>query len=124
MYYIGKIDRRMLENEFGIINNENVILTDERKQHIKEKHGIDYGLFVQHAENILKFPDIILKDNKNIHTVFILKYIKNIYMNIVVKLSLTGDDKRPDHSIMTAYRIREKNLKKLIERNETIYKTQ
>lgn len=38
MRYIGKINLKILENVFGKIQTNEVILTEERMQHIKEKH--------------------------------------------------------------------------------------
>ena len=74
MHNIGKIKIDVLITEFGVLKSENVILTDERKRHIKERHYDDYNLFIKYARNILENPDAILKDRKHENTIFVLKY--------------------------------------------------
>ena len=43
-------------------------------------------------------------------------------LNVVVRVVLGTDNKKFKNSVMTFYRIREKNLKKLIEKNGLLYK--
>lgn len=111
MRYIGKINLKILENVFGKIQTNEVILTEERMQHIKEKHKDDFLLFKKHGKDILENPDTILKDEKNENTIFVIKHISETNMNIIVKLAVSEDEKHPKNSIMTAYRLREKNAK-------------
>lgn len=37
--YIGKLNIEFLEAEFGKLATDELILTDERDAHIKERHG-------------------------------------------------------------------------------------
>lgn len=122
MYYIGKIDKNIFEKEFGKIQTEDVVLTDERMQHIKERHIDDYAIFEEYHKDILENPDIVLKDSKNDNTVFMIKHIEGTNMNVVIKLSVYEDEKHPKNSIMTAYRMRDKNVKKLERNNKMLYK--
>ena len=43
--YIGKLNTEFLEVEFGKLATDELILTDERDDHIKERHDRDYILF-------------------------------------------------------------------------------
>ncbi len=43
-------------------------------------------------------------------------------LNVVVRVVLETDDNNLKNSVMTFYRIRDKNLKKLIEKNRLLYK--
>ena len=122
MHYIGKIDKNIFEKEFGKIQTEDVVLTDERRQHIKERHIADYELFEEYHKDILENPDIVLKDLKNENTVFMIKHIEGTNMNVVIKLSVYEDEKHPKNSIMTAYRMRDKNVEKLERNNKMLYK--
>ena len=56
--YLGEIDIDVIKSEFGEIQTSDIILTDERKQHIIEKHPDDYMLFQKHCKDILENPDI------------------------------------------------------------------
>ena len=42
---LGKIDIKILEKEYGKIQTEEIIVTNERINHIKERHPEDYLLF-------------------------------------------------------------------------------
>ena len=112
-----------IENEFGTLNTDNVVLTDERIEHIKDHHPEDYELFSEFSAQTVRDPDIILKDPKNENTVFMVCKIKDTNLNTIIRLSIAGKDKPENkNSIMTFYRIREKNLIKLIAKSKTIYK--
>lgn len=121
--YIGKIDAGLFENEFGKLNTNDVILTNERLQHIIDEHPQDYDYFAKYGIQTVTNPDIVIKDGKNENTVFMIAKLENTNLNTVVRLSVAGKDlSKLDNSIMTFYRIREKNLRKLIERNKVLYK--
>ena len=122
MHYIGKINKSVFEKEFGELATDEVVLTEERIQHIKDRHIDDYNLFTRYNKVVLEDPDIILKDGKNENTVFMIKHVDETNMNIVLKLAVFEDEKHPKNSIMTAYRIRDKNVKKLEKNNKTHYK--
>lgn len=70
--YLGKINRSILEKEFGELQTNEIIVTDERIDHIKEKHSIDYDLFEKYSAECVQNPDYIVKDNKNKGTVFMI----------------------------------------------------
>ena len=78
-------------------------MTNERKLHILDKHEV-------------------LEDCKNIDTLFFLSNLENNNLNVVVKLNTKNNKKNPKNSVMTAWIIRNSNLKKLREKNKSIYK--
>lgn len=53
-----------------------------------------------------------------------IKHIDDTNLNIIVKLAVIGDKKHPKNSIMSSYRIRDKNVKKLEKRNKVLYKSE
>ena len=55
----GKINIRILEKEYGEIQTDEIIVTSERINHIKERHPEDYYLFEQYGEESVGDPDII-----------------------------------------------------------------
>lgn len=122
VHYIGKIDKRLLEQEFGELKTAEVVLTDERRLHIKERHANDFDMFEQNCKEIIAHPQIVLKDEKNPDTVFMINHIAETNLNVVVKLAVVDDERHPKNSIMTSYRIRDKNLKKLEKKNKILYK--
>jgi len=79
-------------------------------------------LFELYSKEIVSTPDIILRDEKNVGTVLMIKRLSDANLNAVIRLALESDAKGRINSIMTFYRIRESNLGKLILKNKVIYK--
>lgn len=119
---LGKINRNFLEDEFGKIQTDEIVITNERLLHIMERHPDDYGLFVKYGVESVINPDIIVKDEKNKGTVFMVKHLMDTNLNVVVRVVLETDSSILKNSVMTFYRIREKNLKKLMKKNKVLYK--
>ncbi len=119
---IGYIKTALLENEFGKLKNDILIVTDERVSHIRERHPEDYVFFKKYSKTVIENPDVIIKDLKNENTVFMVGKISGINLNIVVKLILSIENSVRLNSIMTFYRIRDKNLIKLEKKNKVLYK--
>lgn len=113
---LGKINIEVLEKEFGKIQTDEIIVTNERIDHIKERHPEDYDLFEKYGEESVSSPDLIIKDIKHQGTVFMVKELPETNLNVVVRVVLETDDSKLKNSVMTFYRIREKNLKKLIKK--------
>ena len=86
--YIGKLNIEPLEEEFGSLTTVELILTQERDEHKKDHHEADYKLFHKCVFDVIKVPDLILKDAKNKNTVMYIKYIEETNVNIVIRLSL------------------------------------
>lgn len=119
---LGKINIKVLEKEFGKIQTDEIIVTNERIGHIKERHPEDYKLFEKYGRESVSCPDVIIKDIKHKGTVFMVKKLPETNLNVVVRVVLETDDCKLKNSVMTFYRIRERNLKKLIEKNGMLYK--
>lgn len=120
--HLGKINTEVLEREFGKIQTDEIIVTNERIAHIKERHPEDYILFERYGKESVIAPDLIIKDIKHEGTVFMVKKLPETNLNVVVRVVLETDDSRLKNSVMTFYRIRERNLRKLIEKNDLLYK--
>ncbi len=120
--YIGKLNIELLEEEFGSLTTDELILTDERDEHIKDHHELDYNIFHKCVSDVIRVPDYILIDAKNKNTVMYIKYIEETNVNIVVRLSLEIEGSGYKNSIITSYRVGAKNLKRFIKNNKILYK--
>ena len=118
---LGKLNIQLLEKEFGKIQTDEVIITNERAEHIKSHHYPDYELFEKHCKDAVLFPDKIIKDLKHTGTVFMVKELPETNLNVIVRLALETDKKELKNSVMTFYRIRNRNLKKIVEKNKLLY---
>lgn len=119
---LGKIEERVLVAEFGALQTTDVIVTEERIKHIQERHPQDVELFDLYGQETITAPDMIVKDMKNEGTVFLIKHLPNSNINVVVRLALVTEDEGLKNSVMTFYRIRAKNLVKLLKKNKVIYR--
>lgn len=72
-FTLGKLDTGLLGDEFGLLHTDEVIVTDERLDHIKTHHPQDYALFDRFGIETVNNPDEILADSKHPATVFLVK---------------------------------------------------
>lgn len=70
VHIVGKIDRKI----YSCITED--IATDERIQHIKDRHPNDFERFYHYISEIIENPDYILQANKP-DTAFVLKEIES-----------------------------------------------
>ena len=119
---LGKLNLKLLKNKFLNLKTDEIIVTHERIKHIKQRHMEDYELFLRYGKQCVQQPDIILKDEKNLGTIFMIKRISETNLNVIVRLALNSDKEGLKNSVMTFYRVSDKNLKKLMEKHEILYK--
>lgn len=119
---LGKIDITLLESEYGKIQTNEIIITNERTMHIKERYPEDFELFNKYGTESVRHPDMIIKDEKHTETIFMIKKLPGTNLNVVVRVVLETDEDGLKNSVMTFYRIRERNLRKLEEKNKLLYK--
>ena len=119
---LGKINTTPLEKEFGKLKTDEIIITNERIDHIKKRHPEDFLLFEKYGVQTVENPDTIIKDCKNKGTVFMVKKLPDTNLSVVARLVVDDDNENFKNSVMTFYRIRNRNLEKLANKNKTLYK--
>jgi len=121
--YIGKLDINKLGKYKNNIITDKVIITEERIKHIKEHHPGDYENYSMYIQDIIKNPDYILNDNKNIDTILCMKTIKIVQKNIqvVIRLNTNKKDIGKQNSILTLWKVKNKTYEQLIRNKEIIW---
>ena len=89
---LGKIDITLLESEYGKIQTDEIIITNERIMHIKERHPEDFELFNKYGTESVRHPDMIIKDEKHTETIFMIKKLPGTNLNVVVRVVLETDE--------------------------------
>ena len=119
--YITKIaGQEALEKEYGELKNRDVVLTDERKDHIIERRGKDADFVLNHIKDTIKNYDYILKSDEK-RAIFIKKIADTKYHdNLVVYLSL--DDESKANSIITGMKFNDKQVEKVKKKYKIIDK--
>lgn len=121
---LGKLNVTLLSDCFEQIQTDEVIITQERLEHIKRRHPEDFDYFSMYGKESIALPDIILKDEKNTATVFMIKRLPETNLNVIVRVALDTDKDGLKNSVMTFYRLRNKNLEKMMKRYELLYKAE
>ncbi len=113
-----------IEKEFGKLNDNEVILRDERLEHIKERHPEVVDILKNNYIEAVNNPDYVLKDSKNENTIWNIKKIEEKNINIVIKLSVLKEKehKRYLNSTITAHEIKNSRLNKYLEKQKQLYK--
>lgn len=108
----------VIKRKYGNVIGNTVALRRERLDHIIKGHSDIGGNLVNTITNTVKNSDYILNDYKNELTSLFVK-TSEVGIVVVVKFSISKDRY---NSIMTAYRVSEKNLKRILKKYEVIYK--
>ena len=124
MYIVGKIDVKIYRCISEYIITDEVIITDERVGHVKERHPDDYEKYFEYLKEIVEHPDYIIEANKP-DTALILKQIiesKEKQFKTVLRLKTSTDKPEYKNSIITFMKINEKEWKRLLRNKRILYK--
>lgn len=121
---IGKIDIEKYRVVSDNIRTDEVVITDERIQHIKDHHPNDYERFVSYIPNIINEPDYIIEANKD-HTAVILKEIigeNSEKFKLILRLCVPSDPKGYKNSVISFWKVGETTWRKTLKNKKILYK--
>jgi len=123
VHYIGKINKEKIGEYGKKIVTEDVVLTEERLNHIKEHHPGDYEKYGQYAKIVIENPDYVLEDNKNRDTILCLKTINEHRKNIQIVVRLNTNEKERDkqNSIITFWKIKNSTYHQFIRNKKNLW---
>lgn len=125
LHSIGIIDIDKYKNvtDKKIITNE-VIITDNRIEHIIQRRGQSfYDEYHEYFGQIVKDPDYIFKDIKEDTAIVSKSFLhKGKVINLVLRLTVEGDDPTFKNSIITAIGESDKRFAQRLRNNVPIYK--
>ena len=124
MHIVGRIDRKIYECITDDITTDEVIITEERIQHIVERHPNDYEQYYAYLKTVVEDPDYIIEANKP-NTALILKEIiesDERQFKTILRLKTSKDNKDFKNSIITFMKINEKEWRRLIRNKRILYK--
>lgn len=125
MYLVGKIDIEIYNCITKDITTDEVIITDERIQHIKERHPNNYEQYYSYMRSIIENPEYIIEANKP-NTALILKSFSNgnETFKTVLRLITSSDNSKFKNSIITFMKINEKEWNRLLKNKKILYKSE
>ena len=123
MHIVGKINREIYKCITDDIVTDEVIITDERTQHIIDRRGKEfYEKYGDKFISILQEPDFIFKDKENTALVCKEFEINKKYVNLVLRLVVSTDNPEYKNSIITAVGESMKRFEQRLRNNEPLYK--
>lgn len=122
MRTVGYIDMEKYRCITEDITSNEVIITPERIQHIKDHHPGHFELVEPFLKDALEAPQYILEDAPN--TGLILKTIEtdNLNLQVVLRIHTSTDPDGFKNSIISAWHIRDKEYRRLIRNKKILYK--
>ena len=105
------------------IQTKEVIITEERIQHIRERHPEDYERFCAYIPEIIKNPDYIIGGN-GINTAVVLKEIitNGDKFKLILRLRTSNMPSNYKNSIISFWYIGETTWKKTLKNKKVLYK--
>lgn len=100
-----------------------VIITEERIEHIKLHHPNDYERFCAYIPEIILHPAYIIADVRP-NTAIVLKQVveRGEYFRLALRLVTPSDHPDYKNSVITFMKIREKEWKRMLRNKKILYK--
>lgn len=122
---IGKIDIQKYSVVSPNIRTDEVVITDERIRHIKERHPNDFERYSGYITRIVETPDYILEANRP-NTALLLKEFSeaNERFQLILRLAVEGDAPGYKNSVITFLKVEEKRYKRYLRTKKILYKSE
>ena len=126
MHEIWKIDVEKYKCIAPDIATDEVVITQERIDHINDRHPGDYQDIEPFLGAALKQPDYILEDTKHKDTGLILKRIEEngLRFQMVLKIHTSVGDPKFKNSILSVWKISEERWISYINNKKILYKSE
>ncbi len=123
MYTVGKLNREIYKCITADIMTDEVVITDNQIQHIKDRHPGDYERFSQYFGEIISQPDYILESNKP-NTAFLLKSVEDNgdHFQLILRIKTFEDPENYKNSIITFLKIDRRKWKKYLRNKKILYR--
>ncbi len=123
MYTVGYIDIEKYRCITEDITTDEVIITDERIEHIKERHPRDWERFMEFIPEIIAAPDYIIEANQP-NTAVILKEVEasGEKFKLILRIKVKNDPDGYKNSVMSFWHIGETTWKKNLKNKKILYK--
>lgn len=123
VHLVGRIDIEKYRCITEDITTDEVIITPERIVHIEDHHPGHLKIVEPYLKVALEVPDYILED-KNPNTGLILKEIETeeIKIQVVLRVHTPADEPGFKNSIISAWKIRDREYRRLLRNKKILYK--
>jgi len=107
------------------IRTDEVVITDERIEHIRQRHPNDFERYAQYMAEIVEAPDYILEANRP-NTAFLLKAFEEDgeRFQLILRLAVEGDKPEYKNSVITFLNVEEKRYRRYLRTKKVLYKSE
>lgn len=122
VHIVGKIDKEIYRCITEDIRTDEVIITDNQIQHIKDRHPEVYNKVLSNIQEALRVPDYIIRD-KHEYTGLVVKRIatENGILQVVLRICTSGDEHEYKNSIISCWELSERRLQNYLRNKEILY---
>lgn len=125
VHTIGKIDRAIYSCITRDIVTDEVIITDERIQHVKERHPNDFERYRSYLKQIIETPDYIIEANKPNTGVLLKEFIESgEKFKLILRLAIKSDPDKYKNSVVSFWKIGETTWRKVLKNKVILYSKQ
>ena len=120
---VGRIDLDIYRCVTEDIVTDEVIITEERINHIKERRPDDYERFCSFLKEVITHPDYIIA-SKKANTALVLKEVVDVEgrkFKTILRLTTSADNPSFKNSIITFMKIDEREWRRLIRNKRILY---
>lgn len=123
MYTIGKLNTEIYKCIATDITPDEVIITDERINHINERHPQIFLSIFPYLRQAIENSDFIIADKKYVNMCLILKSVetKNLLFEVVLHIHTSIDDPMFKSSILSAWTISRARWNNYIKNRKILY---
>lgn len=121
VHYVGKINKEIFSCVTKDIITDDVIITDELIEHIKERHPNDFEKYNEYIRLAVEQPEYIIEANKEKSALILKSFIEdNNRFKTILRIVTSTDNENYKNSIITFMKINEKERKRLIKNKNTL----
>lgn len=121
--YIGKLDKKIYCCISSDIVTDDVIITDERIHHIKERHPNDFERYCGYLKDMVENPQYILEANKP-NSALIVGHYDDCGKNykLILRLQTSTDPDGYKNSIISFQKVENKRYTRYLNSDKVLYR--
>ena len=125
MQIVGRINLEIFRMFFPDITTDEVIITEERIGHIRERHPDDFERYEDYLRGIVESPDYIVEANKPASAVLLKEFFEDgKQFQAILRLHTSIDDPVFKNSIITFMKLKKTRYDTYTRTKKVLYKSE
>ena len=122
LLFVGKIDVNIYKCITEDIVTDEVVITNNQIEHIKERHEDVLETILENMKEIIENPDYIIEDRRENTGLIVKKIESSDNIQMVLRICTSKDPKGYKNSIISSWKISEKRLQNYLRNKRILYK--